>query len=105
MLLEGILQVEADLVSKAEASSALLAFHLCMSRFDLAIEVAEQLEDSEVRKLVEEWDAEAQQLLGLYRNNLDRIVIFQIWWFHLYTIYISQWPIWYMMGDNDTPMR
>lgn len=59
-------QVEADLVSKGEASSALLAFHLCMSRFDLAIQVAEQLEDSEVRKLVEEWDTEAQQLLGLW---------------------------------------
>lgn len=58
-------QVEADLVSKGEASSALLAFHLCMSRFDLALQVAEQLEDSEVRKLVEEWDTEAQQLLGL----------------------------------------
>ena len=58
-------QVEAGLVSKGEASSALLAFHLCMSRFDLAIQVAEQLEDSEVRKLVEEWDTEAQQLLGL----------------------------------------
>eukprot|EP00434_Breviolum_minutum_P020194 symbB.v1.2.017807.t2/scaffold1391.1/size121936/3 len=59
-------KVEADLVSKAEASSAFLAFHLCMSRFDLAIQVAEQLEDSEVRKLVEEWDAEAQQLTSLF---------------------------------------
>ena len=58
-----VAQAEADLVSGG--ASALLAFHLCMSRFDLAIQVAEQLEDSEVRKLVEEWDTEAQQLLGL----------------------------------------
>ena len=65
--------MEADWGSTGEASSTLLAFHLCMSRFDLAIQVAEQLEDSEVRKLVEEWDTEAQQILGFY-------ILIPRWW-------------------------
>lgn len=63
-------QVDKDLeVASAEHSSAkhvLLAFQICMSRFPEALRLADELEDKEVRTLVEQWEAEAEKLSSLF---------------------------------------
>ena len=52
--------------TEPDCLKALLAFHICMSRFPEALQLADRLGDKEVPKLVEGWEAEAEKLSSLF---------------------------------------